>query len=52
LGCSYNAVELHNAGNNATYTPYVMLTLAIRHAEIKEITAIQAESLKLVKDVA
>lgn len=52
FGCSYNAVELHNAGNDATYTLHVMLALVIRHAEIRELTIRQTKNLKLVKDVA
>jgi len=49
LECSYNAGELHNAGNDATFTLHVMLALAIKHAETRQLTVEQAEKLELVK---
>ena len=38
--------ELHNAGNDATYTLHAMLLLAKRSSKGRELTAVETASLK------
>lgn len=53
LGCEYDRNDLHNAGNNATYTLHALVKLAIRWAEGKELTperSVQVERLRKITE--
>ncbi|KAK3934073.1 hypothetical protein QBC46DRAFT_359267 [Diplogelasinospora grovesii] len=45
IGCSYDEAELHNAGNDATYTLFALLGLAVRSSLARTLN--DAESAKL-----
>ncbi|KAM0321410.1 hypothetical protein ACHAQA_010126 [Verticillium albo-atrum] len=49
LGCEHSSYELHNAGNDATYTLHAMLSLAIRWAEGQESTEESTQSLERLR---
>jgi hypothetical protein len=46
LQCPFKPHELHNAGNDATYTLHAMLLLAKRSSKGRELTAVETASLK------
>lgn len=46
LKCPFTPHELHNAGNDATYTLHAMLMLAIRSSEGKKLAAVETANLK------
>jgi hypothetical protein len=45
LKCPYEDSDLHNAGNDATFTLHAMLMLVIRSSENREISCVQKENL-------
>ncbi|KIM96022.1 hypothetical protein OIDMADRAFT_59109 [Oidiodendron maius Zn] len=49
LKCPYKRSDLHNAGNDATFTLHAMLMLAIKSAESREIGPIERENLERLK---
>lgn len=52
LKCPYERSDLHNAGNDATFTLHAMLMLAIKSAESREIGFIERKNLELLKALA
>jgi hypothetical protein len=52
LQCPYEISELHNAGNDATFTLHAMLMLVIKRSESREITLAQREILERLRAVA
>jgi hypothetical protein len=46
LQCPFKPHELHNVGNDATYTLHAMLVLAIRSSEERELTAVETVNLE------
>ncbi len=45
IGCPHDEAELHNAGNDATYTLFALLGLAIRSSQARRLN--DAESMRL-----
>lgn len=45
IGCPHNEAELHNAGNDATYTLFALLGLAVRSSQARKLN--DAESVRL-----
>ena len=52
LKCPYEKSDLHNAGNDATFTLHAMLMLSIKSAESREIGSIERENLERLKALA
>jgi hypothetical protein len=52
LECPYEASDLHNAGNDATFTLHAMLMLAIRSSESREMDSVQRENFENLRAVA
>jgi len=46
LHCPHDKTRLHNAGNDATYTLFVLLKLAIRSGQARALSSIESENLK------
>jgi hypothetical protein len=44
--------DLHNAGNDATYTLHAMLMLAITSSQARELTAAETENLERLQVIA
>lgn len=45
LKCLYEKLDLHNAGNDATFTLHAMLMLAIRSSESRGLDSVERENL-------
>jgi hypothetical protein len=52
LKCPYESSDLHNAGNDATFTLHAMLMLVIKSSESREMGLIQRENLERLRAVA
>jgi hypothetical protein len=52
LKCPYESSDLHNAGNDATFTLHAMLMRAIKSSESKDLSFVQRESLERLRAVA
>jgi len=52
LKCLYESSDLHNAGNDATYTLHALLMLVIRSSESRELGLMQRENLERLWAVA
>ena len=52
LGCAYDWNDLHNAGNDATYTLHALVKLAIRWAEGKELIPEQSVQVERLRKIA
>jgi hypothetical protein len=52
LKCPYESSDLHNSGNDATFTLHAMLLLVITSSECKETGSIQRENLERLQVVA
>jgi hypothetical protein len=52
LKCPYETSELHNAGNDATFTLHALLMLVIKSSESREIGLVQRENLERLRAVA
>ena len=52
LKCPYKSSDLHNAGNDATFTLHAMLMLAIKSPESREMGLVQREKLERLRAVA
>jgi hypothetical protein len=52
LKCPYKSSDLHNAGNDATFTLHAMLMLAIKSPESREMGLVQRENLERLRAVA
>jgi hypothetical protein len=52
LKCPYESSDLHNAGNDATFTLHAMLMLVIKSSENREMGLVQRENLERLRAVA
>ena len=52
LGCPFQRRELHNAGNDATYTMHAMMMLALKWAEAKHLTKDQSVNVERLRAFA
>ena len=52
LKCPYESSDLHNAGNDATFTLQALLMLVIRSSENREMSLVQRENLERLRAVA
>lgn len=50
LQCPYNSYELHNAGNDATYTLYIMILLAVKWAAGKDLAQRELANVKRLQE--
>ena len=49
LGCPHNSQDMHNAGNDATYTLYAMLLLAVKWSEQQGLTTQESKNRDLIR---
>jgi hypothetical protein len=52
LKCPHESSELHNAGNDATFTLHAMLMLVMKSSESREMGLVQREHLERLRAVA
>jgi hypothetical protein len=52
LKCRYDNTDIHNAGNDATFTLHAMLMLAIKTSENRETDFIEKENLERLRALA
>jgi hypothetical protein len=52
LECPHQSSDLHNSGNDATFTLHAMLMLVVKSSESREMSLVQRELLKRLRVVA